>query len=340
MAYMKRRNLWNPRRTWDSKRYRSTVGRKPYQRYPYSRKTSGPPRTLQPKSHQYVRLSASPLVIGWNGNTALLSAFVMGNGEGNRSSNKTHIYALTIRMVCEMNNSSMFPPQELICHHFLVYDKMPMVKPDQYPLAPVYDKMPMVQPDQYPLAPDIFEGISPYLYHVKHDQKHHRSSNKTHIYALTIRMVCEMNNSSMFPPQELICHHFLVYDKMPMVKPDQYPLAPDIFEGISPYLYHVKHDQKHRFKVLKKWRQKVYSTGHVTDTSEAVPSHCNDGKYFYMKNLKVYTNWKNSSGGGLADIESGALYYIGVTTSGTAGQGSERMKVNVYYDNTVYFRCL
>jgi len=163
-----------------------------------------------------------------------------------------------------------------------------------------------------------------------------RTSNSTNTYAVYLRIASAMHADILVAPQELYVHHWFITDKTPGAA---YPKVEDIFEGVSPWLYHVKHDLKRRFLVKKKMIQRVFSVGTQTATTQlGPPAHAVDGLTTMWK-PKVITNWKNNATGVLSDIETGALLWICVVSSSLPGQTAPWTRVNVYVDFTMYFNC-
>lgn len=164
-----------------------------------------------------------------------------------------------------------------------------------------------------------------------------RYSNTTQTYNIYIRMAASMHAEIVAVPQELYVHHWFVKDKTPGAA---YPTATDVFEGASPWLYHVKHDLKRRFSVKKKLLQKVWSVGAINQYSQIGPAaHAVDGMSTMWK-TRIVTNWKNNATGVLSDIETGALLWICVISSSLPAQDVKWTRVNVYADCTLYFTCI
>lgn len=167
--------------------------------------------------------------------------------------------------------------------------------------------------------------------------EYQRSSNTTRTYNIYIRLAASMHIEIVKIPQELYVHHWFITDNSPG---DAYPTVNDLFEGASPWLFHIKHDLKRRFQVKKKMRQRLFSTGDTSQETAIGPAaHCVDGKTTMWKS-SVITNWKNNATGVLADIERGALLWVCVVSSSLPGQSVGWTRVNVYADFTLYFKCI
>jgi len=163
-----------------------------------------------------------------------------------------------------------------------------------------------------------------------------RTTNSTLTYSVYLRIASAMHVDILGVPQELFVHHWFVTDRTPG---DAYPTVGDIFEGASPWLYHVKHDLKRRFIVQKKMTQRLFSVGKQTQGSQiGPPAHAVDGLTTMWK-PRIVTNWKNNATGVLADIETGALLWICVVSSSLPAQTVDWTRVNVYVDFTMYFHC-
>lgn len=169
------------------------------------------------------------------------------------------------------------------------------------------------------------------------NSEYQRSSNSTLTYGVYIRLASAINGEILTIPQELYVHHWFVTDKTPG---NAYPTAGDIFEGASPWLYHVKHDLKRRFMVKKRMTQRIFSVGAQSQTTLIGPAaHAVDGLTTMWK-TRVRTNWKNNATGVLADIETGALLWVCVVSSSLPAQTIGWTRVNVYADCTLYFHCI
>jgi hypothetical protein len=166
-------------------------------------------------------------------------------------------------------------------------------------------------------------------------QEFARRTNYTYTYSIYLRTVVEFNETLFRDkPLELYAHHWLIYDKAPT---SNQPSVGDIMDGQFPWMCQVKHDLKHRFQIIYGWRQRVYSTGIQTQNTRSGPApHGIDG-FKKFKKLKVYTHWKDNTTGTVGDVESGALYWACIMSSGDVTEKLEDMKADVYADYTMYF---
>nr|WKU84412.1 coat protein [Sorghum arundinaceum associated virus] len=108
---------------------------------------------------------------------------------------------------------------------------------------------------------------------------------------------------------------WLVYDAQPS---SAQPSCKSIFAydanlATQPLTWKVGREVCHRFVVKRRWVFTLETNGYVagTDlTGKAAVPPCNRSIYFhkFCKRLGCRTEWKNTAGGGLGDIKTGAMY--------------------------------
>lgn len=167
------------------------------------------------------------------------------------------------------------------------------------------------------------------------NSEYQRSTNSTLTYGMYCRFAFQIYPSIITPSQELIVHNWFIRDMAPS---DAYPSVTDIFQGASPWVYSVQHDLKRRYIVMKEFKVTLYSTGAVSSVTSIGPAaHCVGGKKFFWK-PNITTHWKNNATATLGDIESGAMLWVSIVSSGVPGQSEQWTKINVYYDHSLYFK--
>ncbi|PON70630.1 Geminivirus AR1/BR1 coat protein, partial [Parasponia andersonii] len=76
------------------------------------------------------------------------------------------------------------------------------------------------------------------------------------------------------------------------------PSISDIFQGSSPWLFAINHDNKHRFILKRKWNQRLTTVGAVTNVSTIGQSaHAIDTFEHFDKSFNLRTDWNNSASG-------------------------------------------
>ncbi|PON70634.1 Geminivirus AR1/BR1 coat protein [Parasponia andersonii] len=96
-----------------------------------------------------LRMTASPISLDSSGHISHLNKYPQGTSKYQRSSNMT---AIKFRFAIEVDSNLLLTAQELYVHHFVVIDYNPMVGS--------------------PSISDIFQGSSPWLFAINHDNKH------------------------------------------------------------------------------------------------------------------------------------------------------------------------
>lgn len=126
---------------------------------------------------------------------------------------------------------------------------------------------------------------------------------------------------------------FLVYDSQPDgTKPEPKNIF-DIGTGFEdhPCTWKVQRALCNRFVVKRRWAFKLQTNGATAsvDYSNKPINPCMTNVYFhkFVKRLGVRTEWKNTTGGDIGDIQKGALYFIMAPASGVAfvAKGNIRM---------------
>ncbi|PON37615.1 Geminivirus MSV 27Kd coat protein [Parasponia andersonii] len=147
-----------------------------------------------------------------------------------------------------------------------------------------------------------------------------------------------MDGSLLSHHQELFVHQFIILDQQP---DETLPSREVIFQGVSPWLYNVQHDAKCHFIVKRRWTQRLTSVGEVTSvTSKGPTAYAVDSFEYFDRGINIRSDRKNNTSGQYADLEKGALLWVGIVTSSIPNQTQQYMKVNYYYDHTLYFKSL
>ncbi|WKZ08267.1 coat protein [Urochloa decumbens associated virus] len=144
-----------------------------------------------------------------------------------------------------------------------------------------------------------------------------RHTNETILYKMSLDFYIMVNEVHQVYSGKSVCCCWLVYDAQPSgVEPE----GNTIFYYNSdlrsqPTTWKVGREVCHRFVVKRRWvftlETNGYKAGTVLPGNTGVPP-CNRSIYFhkFCKRLGVRTEWKNSSGGTLGDIKTGALYLV------------------------------
>ena len=103
----------------------------------------------------------------------------------------------------------------------------------------------------------------------------------------------------------------------------------------SPGLWMIKRESCHRFVVKKKWSTVLTVAGCDFTKAEIAGKTPVIGfvdQSMFFKKLGVKTEWKNSTGGDIRDLKTGALYIVGAP--------SYDFKVNCNVKFRVYFKSI
>ena len=163
--------------------------------------------------------------------------------------------------------------------------------------------------------------------------EYQRHTNTTITYKLLIKMRMWTDSSQWNRCIKYKMYWWLVYDASPG---DRVPVTDFIFDRMkahSPGLWMIKRELCHRFVVKKKWS--IVLTIARCDLTKAktagkTPVMGFVDQSMFFKKLGVKTEWKNSTGGDIGDLKTGALYIVGAL--------SYDFKVNCNAKFRVYFK--
>lgn len=168
-----------------------------------------------------------------------------------------------------------------------------------------------------------------------------RLTNRTAVTGIMVRVASAvMANLVTATLQELVIHNWFILDRAPTG--NDIPGPSIIFDGVSPWNYSVEHDRKKRFSVLKKWRERLTTGGTWTANSscQVLPRAVSGKSFMWRPKKPVVTYWKNNATANYSDVESNALLWVMIVSSSIPQQTAANCTCNIYYDNTVYFKCL
>ncbi|ASA49173.1 capsid protein [Rice latent virus 2] len=140
-----------------------------------------------------------------------------------------------------------------------------------------------------------------------------RHTNETITYKLSLDLYVTVDTECQKYVGKGVAVAWLVYDAQPT---GEMPAASTIFPHVAdmataPCTWKVGREVCHRFVVKRRWVITLETNGRVAGTvfqgANGVPP-CNRTVYFhkFCKRLGVRTEWKNTSGGSIGDIKTGA----------------------------------